>query len=169
VKYDLSQNRLEGPYGRGFRMDLPDRPEMAETVCMWVVSSPVWHPLWAQYSIGVVRLRQGTPGFPDPVLKFVGATHELLVLALNPDFGPWNERNVVEADYALPYLTPVNIAEQYTATDDEMMVLAGLCVLGVLNGHLNPETSDAPTTIREAWLTSTVRTLAHIRGEAHSP
>jgi hypothetical protein len=169
VNYGLSQDRLEGPHGRAFRVALPVRADTAETVCYWVITSPWWHPLWAQYSLGVVRLRPGVPGFPDPVLKFEGATHELIVVALNPEFGPWNERKVVEADYALPYLEPVNIAEQFTATDDEMAMLAGLCVLGVLTGHLNPETSDAPTAIREAWLTSMVRTLAHLRGEEHAP
>jgi hypothetical protein len=168
VNYELSQDHLEGPFGRAFRIALPQRPDTAEWVCYWVISSPWWHPLWSQYALGVVRLRQGVPGFPDPVLKFEGATHELHVLALNPDFGPWNERKVVEADYALPYLTPINIVEQFTARDNEMDMLAGLCVLGVLNGHLNPETAGAPATIREAWLTSMVRTLAHLRGEEHA-
>ena len=169
MNYRLSESVLEGPYGRAFRIELPDRPDTAETVCAWVVTSPIWHPLWAQYQLNVVRLRQGVPGFPEPLLKFDGATHELHVVALHPEFGPWTPKRVVEADYAMPYLTPVNIAEQFTATDEEMATLAGLCVLGVLNGHLNPETSDAPEAIRHGWLTSMVRTLAHMRGEEHAP
>jgi len=170
VNYKLSQDRLEGPHGRAFRnRDLPDRPDVAETVVWWVITSPIWHPFWAQYQLLVVRLRQGVPGFPEPVLKFPGATHELIVAALHPEYGPWTPAKVAEAGYVLPYLEPINIAEQFTASDEEMAMLAGLCALGVLNGNLNPETSDAPQAIREYWLTAMVRTLAHMRGEEHAP
>lgn len=181
MNFDPSLTVLDGQFGQAFRVELPaGRPDTAETVCSWVITSPIWHPAWSQYNLFVVRLRFGVPGFPDPKLRFVGATHELEVVALNPEHGPYTQQLIVERDYTLPWLQPINISEQFTATDAEMEQLAGLCVLGVLNGVLNPETSilapsglapllaSHPGRIREAWLTSMVRTLAHIRGEEHA-
>ena len=54
--------RLEGPYGTAEAVPLPDTPEAAETVCTWLLTAPRAHPLWSQYMLGVVRLRD-MPGF----------------------------------------------------------------------------------------------------------
>jgi hypothetical protein len=168
VKYERSQDLLEGPYGRAFRIDLDGLERTEETVCSWVITSPIWHPSWSQYWLNVVRLRFGVPGFPDPVLRFAGATHELSLVVLDPHRGPWTRTKVAATKRQLPFLLPVNIAEQFTATDVEMATLAAFCAVGVLHGALNPETSDAPERIREDWLSSMVKTLAHMRGEDHA-
>lgn len=157
----------EGPFGRAEEGEIPDVPEFAETVCHWLINAPVYHPAWSQYLLVVVRLRDGVPGFGPPKRQFEGTTHELHVVALNPD------HRLTVAELADPntrahYLTPINIAEQFIATDAEMQQLADLAAQAVVNGHLNPETADAPATIRRAWLTSLTKTLAHIRGEAHA-
>jgi hypothetical protein len=172
---------LSGPFGTAFREVLPDRPDTAETVCRWVITAPQANPFWSQYALGVVRLRSGVPGFPEPQLRFVGASHELHVVTLNPEHGPYTpERVAGELDHGLPFLEPVNIVEQFTATDDEMRHLAGLAVLGVLHGLLTPETAviaptglighvqHIPNETRERWLTALVKSLAHIRGEEHA-
>lgn len=149
------------------RIPLPDTPAAAETLCMWVITAPAYHPFWSQYVLGVVRLRFDTPGFPDPVLKFPGATHELHVLVLDPERGPYTVKSVVASNFALTYVG-VNIAEQFEATDEEMLEVAGRCAQGVVFGVLNPETGDAPARIREDWLATITVTLAHMRGEPHA-
>lgn len=162
--------RVDGPYGAAEPVPVPAIPLAAETVCTWLITSPIWHPLWSQYTLCVVRLRDGVPGFPPPIRKFAGATHELLVVALNPEQGTQTVASVDahQFDGRLPFLTPVNIAEQYIATDPEMLDLASLCAQGVTHGALCPETADAPERIRGSWLIATTKTLAHIRGEAHA-
>lgn len=164
-------NHLQGLYGRAHKMPLPDIPQAAQTVAHWLLTAPTYHPLWSQYVLACVRLQDNAPGFAPPRRKFQGATHEVLVVALDPECGPYDTDKILGyADAGnMPYLTPVNIAEQFIATDDEMGRLTELAAAGVVNGRLNPESADAPTRIREEWLTALTKTLAHIRGEVHAP
>lgn len=157
-----------GPAGEAHECPPPDIPQAAQTVCRWLLNAPPYHPLWSQYQLVVVRLDSGVPGFPEPHLKFEGASHELIVVALDPEH-PVTPDDLAQRDYRLRFLNPVNIAHQFTATDDEMRELAYLAARAVVDGVLNPETADAPDRIRHAWLTSLVKTLAHIRGEEHAP
>lgn len=162
---------LEGTWGRAEQLQIPDPPLGSETVTHWLLTAPHGHPLWSQYLLAAVRLRDNIPGFPPPKRQFPGATHELLVVALDPSHGPYDRE--VMARYAqtqgLPYLTPVNIAEQFTAVDDEMLTLAASASYGVVNGVLWPETADSPDAVRAGWRTALAKTLAHIRGEPHAP
>lgn len=158
---------VEGPYGRAASFDATSAPA---TLVAYLIDAPGFHPLWSQYVLSVVTLAD-VEGVPPATLKFPGATHELLVIALNPDAGPQTVESLATGAAAgrIQYLTPVNIAEQYEATDDEMTQLAWLACRGVVLGALNPETADAPTRIRQNWLTACVKTLAHLRGEEHAP
>ena len=118
--------KLEGPYGTAELVPIPDIPSAAETVCTWLLTAPRAHPLWSQYAIVAVRLRD-LPGFPPPTRQFDGATHELLVIALNPEHGTMTPKRAVRfwrKGRSLPYLTPVNIAHQIEGTDEEAAELA---------------------------------------------
>lgn len=161
--------RIEGPYGIAEFVPVPDLPEAAETVCTWLLTAPHAHPLWSQYILGVVRLRD-LPGFPPPVLQFDGATHELNVVAMNPEHGTLAVADIERfmRTGGWPFLTPVNIAHQIEGNDGEALRLAEMAATAVVNGWLCPETGDAPTHIRAGWKASLVKTLAHIRGEAHA-
>jgi hypothetical protein len=167
----MSTQVVAGPYGEAHCLEVP--ASAPATLLWWLITAPAYHPLWSQYVLSVVTL-EDVPGTRPATLHFPGATHELGVLALNPGNPP--ERLTAEelqrradAGEGFSYLLPVNIAHQFTATDDEMRQLAELACAGVVNGALNPETADAPTRIREEWLTACVKTLAHIRGEEHAP
>jgi len=169
-----SEERFDGAYGTAEAVPLPDVPEAAESLCTWLLTAPHAHPAWSQYLMPVVRLRDGIPGMPPPKRQFPGATHELIVIALDPEHGPYTPDNLRQrymdpgnSQYGrLPYLTPGNVAHQIEGSDDEGRMLAAW---GVTAGVLNPETSDAPGRIRGDWKASLVKTLAHIRGEGHAP
>ncbi|MDI6911499.1 hypothetical protein [Nocardioides sp.] len=161
-----------GPAGTAIRLRIdPAVRGSATTVTWWLLTGP-WHPLWTQFVLSVVRLSP-VEGWPPAELHFPGATHELLVFALNPGEPPKvHAVETLEAGgFAAVggYLTPVDVVQQFTATDDEMTELAALCARGCVDGALNPSTDDARSTLREHWLTACVRTLAHIRGEEHAP
>jgi hypothetical protein len=158
-----------GPFGTAIRLDMPDMPEAAETVCSWLITAPVFHPAWSQYLLTVVRLRDGIPGFPPPKRQFPGATHELLVITLNPEQGPYGADLCHRyARGGMPYLTPVNVTHQIEGTDGEAAELARFAAWGVINGHLEPESSNGAERIQADWKASLVKTLAHIQGEAHA-
>lgn len=172
---EADRDEWRGPYGTAQLcpllddLDVDRRPLIAAHVVQWLLTAPQAHPWWSQYSLSVVRLGD-YPGVPEPKLDFPGATHELLVVALQPDEGPFTVARMQEfqRDGRMPFLLPVNIAEQFEASDDEMLELASMCAMGVTQGALWPETGDAPDRVRRQWLGSMVRTLAHIRGEAHA-
>lgn len=163
------ETEFNGAYGRARSWAVPDHPSAAETVCQWLLTHPQGHPLWSQYLLAVVRLSDN-PDFPPPKRQFQGATHELLVVALDPSEGPYAPDTMDRfLDGTLPFLTPVNIAHQIEGTDAEASQLAAYAARGVTVGALWPETADAPDRVRAQWKSSLVKTLAHIRGKEHAP
>jgi hypothetical protein len=170
----IDETEWHGSHGDAYLVPTPPdaraRPEAATTLAQWIITAPLAHPSWSQYLLAVVRLIEVEECAP-PVIRLDGATHELYVVAINPESGPYDVRRLQRMmcnGRALPYLTPVNVAEQFEATDDEMAEVAALAASAVTLGALWPETADAPEAVREQWLTSIVRTLAHIRGEVHA-
>lgn len=169
---------ITGPYGTVQHVPYPDpaEPDMAPEaraaievgLGTWLITSPAWHPAWSQWSLSVVSLRDH-PGLDPANLKFAGATHELLVLALHPD-----HRQTVETMTGhcrtgdLPHLNPVNVAEQFECTDDEARAVAWLAAQAVVNGTLPPEPPLGYESFRTHWLAACTKTLAHLRGEAHA-
>ena len=159
-----------GPFGTATHLQVnPDLPGADTTVCWWLLSGLRWHPLWNQFALVVVHLRP-THGTPPPRLHFPGATHELLVMALNPERGPRTPTDLA-ANGLGPnaWLTPLDVVHQFEATDTEMQTLAGMLAEACVQGWLTPSTDDARQALREMWLTVCVKTLAHGRGEEHAP
>lgn len=157
---------VQGQYGDAAPLEVPVAPHAAETVCLWLVTAPGYHPFWSQYILIVVRLTDDLPGFPPPHHQFEGTTHELIVLVLNPEAGKQTVESLdrIHAEAGKPqYLWPPNIVEQFIATDDEMRQLASFSAQGIVHGMLNPDTDG-----RSGWLPALTKTLAHIRGEAHA-
>ncbi|MGW0599939.1 hypothetical protein ACWD11_22685 [Streptomyces sp. NPDC002776] len=134
------------------------------TLDAWIITSPYWHPIWHQYQLAVISLAD-IAGAPPARLQRPGVTHEILVVALNPEHGPYTADDL-PAD-GLPFLTPINIAEQVTSTDHEARRLGALCVQAVVDGLLCPETADAPDRIRATWSTAIHQTLDHSRDPHH--
>jgi hypothetical protein len=164
--------RHQGQFGEAVQLAInPDLSGASTTVTWWLLDG-VWHPIWPQFVISVVRLAN-VDDMPPAQLHFSGATHELGVFALNPGEPPVRHSiDVLEAGGLAAvggFLSPVDVVHQFTATDDEMAHLADLCARGCVDGVLNPSTDDAREALREVWLTACVRTLAHIRGEEHAP
>lgn len=164
-----------GRMGRAEPIPVPDRPDAAETVTWWLITAPRWSPLlvnFHQWVLGVVRLRDGIPGFPPPKRRFDGATHELFVATVNPEH-PTTAGQMVDPGYHMHPLEPMNVVEQFEATDDEMRQVADLAARAVVDGHLCPEAwatlSGSSAELSRGWLTSITKTLAHVRGEVHAP
>lgn len=161
---------IQGLMGTAQQIPLEGMPRNKMTVAYWLITVPPYHPAWSQYVLSGIKLDED-PDYPPPYLKFPGATHEVNLVVVNPSnyYTPDLLIAKIKAGRSIGWLQPVNIHEQFTATDEEIVELIELLAHGVVNGHLNPETGDAPTRIREQWLQSMVRTLAHMRGEEHAP
>ncbi|NUS86000.1 MAG: hypothetical protein HOY75_25575 [Streptomyces sp.] len=156
---------IAGLYGTARRIDRDAyRASHPAGLDSWILTGPRWHPVWYQYNLGVVSLADH-PGLPPANRRYPDATHELTVFALNPEQGPLDARHLPEGP--LPFLTPVNVVEQITTTDQRGRELAALCARAVVDGLLWPETGDAPDRIRAAWRSSIHQTLDHDHDPTH--
>lgn len=138
---------IVGERGKAWKVDVeavarrhPGGPDASLTVAHWIVEAQWAHPLWHSYFIGCVSLRD-VPGVPAAKINLPGATHEVLVYALNPSCRRmWNE--------ATPYLLPGNFHGQWIAGDDDAArAFIEETVKLVVDGKLNPDT-DA----RSQWI-----------------
>ena len=109
------------------------------TLMSYIVSAPWAHPVWSNYQISVITLAD-KPGVRPAVIRKTGATHEIMVLALNPKYVP-------ETDGPPHYLSPINFAGQYIAQDDkEAKNILTKTVKMVVRAELNPDTD-----FRRSW------------------
>lgn len=157
-------NLLVGTHGIARRLPDTYRDSHPASLDTWILSGPRWHPVWFQYTLGVVSLADH-PELPPAKRQRPDATHELSLFALNPEAGPYDARHL--PDEPLQFLTPVNIVEQFTTTDDRARELAFLCARAVVDGRLWPETGDAPDHVRATWRNSIHQTLAHDHDPHH--
>lgn len=140
-----------GAAGRAWTVDLDAayvrlgraRAEGAE-VCAWVVEARWAHPVWHSYWIDLAHLRP-VAGHQRPFTVYLaGATHELVLMALDPDalLRPMIGGGPVQA------LAPVNFAAQFVAENDAMALRrVELAVQAICDGRLSPDTD-----FRDAWI-----------------
>ena len=134
--------------------------DKSATLATWFLHCPGQSPAWSNYLLSVVHLRPIPDGSP-PALQFPGATHEVMVVALNPEKNP--KANDTETWY---HLTPVNVAVQLVLESDEQAVeLLYLAARAVVSGLLPAEPALAGA--KEPWQSTLVNTAAHMRGLEH--
>lgn len=162
----------EGPLGTAVHLGIDSRLAGADCTVTWWLLTGDWHPVWSQFVLSVVHLRD-CPGREAAQLQFPGATHELVVMALHPAELPARHSPLTLTNGGVRavggWLEPIDVVHQFTATDDEMTELAELCARASVDGVLNPSTDDNRVHYREQWLSACVKTLAHMRGEEHAP
>lgn len=148
---DLQEPDFHGEVARAWRITDPilDQPESA-TIGAWLVEATQAHPLWNYHVVTLVHLREG-PGLPAPLFDRPGATHELVVAALNPDYEDTVDPALMSTLYLL---TPPDAVEQLVAADDDHAIaIAEEAVRRCVDGTLIPD-SD----YRQIWR-HVVRTL----------
>lgn len=117
------------------------------TLVAWVLTIPGAHPLWSQYILCVITLAD-LPGVPPATRSDPDHTHELMVMTLDPDHGPYGPGG----GWEFRLLPPGNVAEQWPGTDDDQARRVGeVCARAVCDGLLMPETAGAGDTVRAAW------------------
>jgi hypothetical protein len=131
---------LVGPHGRAWKVDIDEvyqrrgitrEAEVAE----WVVEAPWAHPVWHSYVLVVIHLRP----MPGPAVKLFldGATHEVWVLALDPDS---SREKMITTGEMVP-LRPMNFAAQIIEpSDDAAAARIEKTVRSICDGKLSPDT-----------------------------
>lgn len=104
----------------------------------WLVECPNAHPVWHSYLFSVAHLRPAK-GVSKPLTYLHNATHEFLLIALNPEA---SRRRLLEVGKLRPLdaMTPYNFGAQMSVANDEL-ALAKVrdSVVRVVNGLLHPD------------------------------
>lgn len=110
---------------------------------VWGLHLPGAHPIWNDYVILLYDLT--TPLTETPIIYLDGATHEILLYAVNPDRQLLPETPI--ADYYPALLHPANHGYQFkAASNDAATARIQLLVDEMLNNTLSPDTDW-----RSAW------------------
>lgn len=122
------------------RLGIVEDPRFSVTLPSWIASAPYAHPVWSYYAILCIALRD-VPGVPKAKINLEGATHEVMVFALDPDVVP-------VIDDTPRVLRPINFVGQFVATDDAAAeARIRQAVQDVIDGKLNPDTDHT-----RAWI-----------------
>jgi hypothetical protein len=144
-------------------------PEQVATLSHWFVSSPAAHPVWPHYLFLTVRLRDVEGQSRPPTKPFPDATHNIMLVALNPEIGPWTAENVTEKMLAprdqSAFLTPLNASEFVgNATDAQAIELTHLLARAMVDGIVPIEPGDWG---RARWTQCIASTMEHIQTGGH--
>lgn len=120
---------------------------VSASVSAWILTGKDWHPFWSQYLLHTAHLRPvlGKKAY----LTREGATHELILGALDPEPGPMDRETYFQLRPRL--LRPLNISEQAQGlTDEQAADLTFLIAREVIEGGLLAE-PDGIVGARNAW------------------
>lgn len=154
----------QGPAGSAWRVDVAklrhERPDTEATVALWLLNMPGAHIAWAWWLLSAIHLRP-IAGARAAVIRTPGATHEVLVAALDPAHEPPNPATFPIEDVRI--LTPLDVQQQYTAaTDAAAAEVCELAARACCGGLLSPDQD-----FRHLWERYIVGTAEHLASGAH--
>lgn len=169
-------DKIEGRWATAWRIPRPENHNVTDwngTVDHWLIHSEHAHPAWHYFWLSCVHLRPIEGQSRPPVLQFPDSTHEILLVALNPKYEPWDPDTAMERLSAMwdnnqsPMLTPINVIKQLRdATDEQATKMLELIAKSLTIGHL-PLEPDGILGAREWWEQVIDRTMEHIRLGTH--
>lgn len=154
-----------GSFGTATKIDLSSmtstRPDQQASLAVWFLQIPDAHPLWSSFLLSAVHLRE-VDGAPPAFKRFPGATHEMLVIALDPVLEPRPDDVKTWR-----HLTPINVVEQFAVnTDDDAIAMTAALARACVDGLLFVE-PEGILGARERWTTTVSSTSQHLRIGGH--
>lgn len=136
-------------------------------LALWLLEGP-FHPAWNHWAISLIHLRE-EEGLPTPNIIVPNASHELMMIALDPE-QPVPDVDFFEANGmwtdGLTFLQPIDQQLQWADTTDEQAIgIAERCVQAIIDGYASPDEDW-----RSWWEVAVRGTLEHYRsGGTHWP
>lgn len=158
---------IVGAFGRAWRIPLAPpgergRPDADGTVDGWLMFVPGAHLLWTYWIATVVHLRPILGVKPAHITE-PGATHEMIIAALNPEQPLPDLAAVGRGEASFAFLTPLDVVQQFTVADDAQgATLCELAVRSCIDGYASPDQDW-----RSWWRKTIPATAAHLREGKH--
>jgi hypothetical protein len=145
-----------GSAGKARRIPMtnPNRVAQRATLAAWLIEAPDQTPLTSFFMLGIIHLRPGD-GAPAAAIRVPGATHEMLLCALDPQPGPR-----VDDLETLRDLTPYNAQVQFAATDELAVHVGAQAVKAICDGYMWAE-GPSESVSQRAWTEIIANTLRH--------
>lgn len=157
---------LQGVVGRAWIIPLSAVKTTADheaTLECYLLDVPGVHAFWHRWALYVIHLRE-VPGQTKPAhITLPGATHELMILSIDPDWSPDFAKRALGFEGGIPFLSPPDVVQQFIVRDDaDARQLAGLCVRCIVDGMASPDQDW-----RRWWAGTIATTASHIREGRH--
>jgi hypothetical protein len=156
---------ISGNAGRAWIVSLAEArrtPDHQASIESYLLDIPGAHPFWHRWALSVIHLRD-IPGVPPAHISVLGATHELSILSIDPNWQPDLAKPSLGFDAGVPFLTPADVVEQFIVRNDaDARQLGAACVRAIVDGHLSPDQDFRP-----AWRRVIAETAKHIREGRH--
>jgi hypothetical protein len=173
----MKEPDYSGRIGKAWKLDFSviekRRPEHAANLACWLLHVPRAHPLWPQYVLSLIHLRDVPCQAKPPYLRMPNASHELQLLALNvPEFGPFTFENWPDQVQKHGwFLLPTNAVEQVAHLNDEKALhltklVAKACVDGLLPVELDDYRGRYGSG-QNAWRVTLDHTCEHLIAGGH--
>jgi hypothetical protein len=160
---------IEGAFASAWRVALPPvgqrgRPDADGTVDYWLVRAPHAHPLWAWYIVGVVHLRP-IDGVRPAEVRRPGATHELMIAALDPEKPLPDPDQMGRGEGPSPaILRPIDVVHQFGVRDDaDALQVCEAAIQAIVHGSISPDQDW-----RSRWREAIDETVTHIIEGKHA-
>lgn len=129
------------------------------TLRQYLLHVPGAHPFWTWYFMAGITLRD-VPGLSPANKQFEGATHELMVLSLDPGYPPPLPNGEYGKQGQLrPLMPPDHVVQTMHVNDEQFGEMTELFVRAVVDGKLSPDSDH-----REKWRSTMMSTTDHYRG-----
>jgi hypothetical protein len=130
----MADEIITGAVGRAYPYPI-NGPGPHAVLTFWVIEAAGVHPFWSRWLVSTIHLR-AMPDLPPPIVRADGATHEIMVAALDPAYYT-THFPVGRRDARLWLLTPMNWEWQFPASrDDTAIAVARAVVRGLVEGQL---------------------------------
>lgn len=146
-----------GKSTRAWKLEWPEGMDQLATVCGWLVEGP-FHILLGQWDVIAVHLRPFEGG-PQAVIRVEGASHEIMILSLDPEHPVSPE----ERERGEGKIIQIEVQEQVVGlTDEQAAELVELCVRSIVDGRMSPDRDW-----RQPWHETIAKTAEHVRFGHH--
>jgi hypothetical protein len=113
------------------QLEPSDPKDWLASIGTWFIYAPGQSPAWRHYGLSAIHLRP-IDGVKPPVIREAGATHEFMLLAMDPRTNP-----VPHDPQSWSFLRPLNLIEQVALINDAAALrILDMCALEVTKGRL---------------------------------
>jgi len=136
----LREPDIAGSHGKAWKLKVKP-PQDKTTLNAYVLSCYGAHAFWNWWVVSIIHLHD-VEGMPAAVKNYPEATHEFLILTINPESCPPDPDNLEVA-----YLMPPDAALQFDGlTDEQAAKFVDEAVCAIVDGRISPDQD-----YRSAW------------------